>query len=76
MTETGKNPDPRTNTSAKRRFGFVAALWWIAAISGSIGVVQGLSAGYVRLTFVGISWVLALFFTYAWTQVRKGRISQ
>jgi hypothetical protein len=76
MTDTEKSPDPRTITGARRRFGFVAALWWIAAISGSIGIVQGLTAGYVRLIFVGISWVLALFFTYAWTQVRKGRISQ
>ncbi len=76
MTEDGKSLDPRTVAGARRRFGFVSLLWWIAAISGSVGLVQGLSAGWVRLLFVAISWVLALFFTYAWWQVRKGRISQ
>ncbi len=76
MTEDGKRLDPQTAAGARRRFGFVAVLWWIAAISGSIGIKQGLSAGLVRMIFVGISWVLALFFTYAWWQVRQGRLSQ
>jgi len=60
--------------SAQRRFGFVAMLWWIAALFGSIGALQEHSIG--RLIFVGISWVLAFFFTYAWVQVRRGRLSQ
>ena len=60
--------------SAKRRFGFVALLWWIAAAFGSFSAIQEPSIG--RKVFVGISWVLAFFFTYAWLQVRKGRLSQ
>lgn len=72
MTETEKIPDPKSAAGARRRLGFVAMLWWIAAGSGTIGLVQGLSAGWVRLLFVGISWVLAIFFSYAWWEVRKG----
>jgi hypothetical protein len=74
MTEPGI--DPKTAESARRRLGFVALLWWIAALAGTIGLVQGLSAGPMRLIFIGIAWVLALFFTYAWREVRKGRLSQ
>ncbi len=68
--------DPATVAGAQRRLGFVAFLWWIAAIAGAIGIVQGLSAGWLRLLFVGISWVLAVFFSYAWWEVRKGRMKQ
>jgi hypothetical protein len=73
MTEAGKSPDPQTVASARRRFAFVALLWWIAAVAGTIGLVQGLPAGLVRKLFVAISWVLAIFFTYAWWEARKGR---
>ncbi len=74
MTQDENSLDPKSASAARRRFGFVSMLWWIAAISGTVGLMQGLSAGWVRLLFVVISWVLALFFTYAWWQVRKGRI--
>jgi hypothetical protein len=76
MTEPGKSLDPQTVASARRRLGFVAMLWWIAAVAGSIGLAQGLSASWVRMSFVGISWVLALVFSYAWWEVRKGRLSE
>jgi hypothetical protein len=76
MTETEKSLDPKAVAGAQRRLGFVALLWWIAALSGSVGLIQRLSAGWVRLLFVAISWVLALFFSYAWWEVRKGRNSQ
>jgi hypothetical protein len=62
--------------SVRRRIGFVALLWWIAASAGTIGLVQGLQAGWVRLLFIGISWVLAMFFSYAWWQVRKGSLPE
>lgn len=74
MTEAEKSLEPRAVMSAQRRFGFVAMLWWIAAVFGSIGLLQERSTG--RTVFVGISWVLVFFFTYAWWQVRKGRLSQ
>jgi len=74
MTETAKSQDPKTTAGTRRRLGFVAFLWWIAALSGSIGLMQGLSAGWVRLLFVALSWVLAIFFSYAWWAVRKGRV--
>jgi hypothetical protein len=64
----------KTAPDARRRLGFVALLWWIAALAGTIGVVQGLSTGWLRLAFVGLAWVLALFFTYAWWEVHKGRL--
>ncbi len=76
MTETDENLDPQAVAKARRRLGFVAFLWWIAALSGSIGLIQGISAGWVRLLFVALSWVLALFFSYAWWQVRNGHVSQ
>ena len=76
MTGDKKGLDPQSIGGTRRRFGFVSLLWWIAAISGSIGLIQGLSHGWVRVLFVAISWVLAIFFTYAWWQVRKGRIPQ
>jgi hypothetical protein len=75
MTNTRKNLDPQTIAGAQRRLGFVALLWWIAALAGTIGVVQGLHASWVRMLFIGISWVLAIFFSYAWWEVRKGRLS-
>jgi hypothetical protein len=79
MTETEKSLEPnnlelRAVMSAQRRFGFVALLWWIAAIFGTTGVIQEASIG--RKIFVGISWVLAIFFSYCWAQVRKGRLSR
>ncbi len=76
MTDTEKNLDPQAVTKTRRRLGFVACLWWIAALSGSIGLIQGISAGWVRLLFVALSWVLALFFSYAWWEVRRGRVPQ
>jgi len=68
--------DPKAVESARRRLGFVAILWWVAALAGTIGMVQGFSAGKIRLFFIGLAWVSALFFTYAWWEVRKGRLSQ
>ena len=68
--------DEKAVVSARRRLGFVALLWWVAALAGTIGVVQGLSSGWVRWFFIGLAWVSALFFTYAWWEVRKGRLSQ
>ena len=52
----------------------MAFLWWIAAGSGSIGLLQGLHAGWARLLFIGISWLLAIFFTFAWWQLHKRRL--
>jgi hypothetical protein len=76
MTGSEKRLDPIAVAGARRRLGFVAMLWWIAALAGTIGLVQGLQAGWVRLLFVGIAWVLAIFFSYAWWEVRKGRMSE
>jgi len=76
MMEAGKSPEPQNIAGVRRRLGFVALLWWIAAVAGTIGLVQGLPAGWVRVLFVGISWVLALFFSYAWHQVRKGQLPE
>ncbi|HVJ06337.1 MAG TPA: hypothetical protein VM578_11750 [Candidatus Saccharimonadales bacterium] len=73
---TDSEVDPKTVASARRRLGFVAVLWWIAAVAGTLGLLQGLSASWIRLMFIGISWVLALFFSYAWWEVRKGRLSR
>jgi hypothetical protein len=72
MTEPASLPDPQKVASVRRRLGFVATLWWVAAISGAIGLLQGLAAGWGRLLFIGIAWVLAVCFTYAWWQIRRG----
>jgi hypothetical protein len=74
MTEPENIQDLRNAVGVRRRIGFVAMLWWIAAGAGAIGLAEGLQAGWVRLLFVGISWVMAIFFSYAWWQVRKGRL--
>ena len=74
MTEEDKKLDPKEIASAQRRLGFVAILWWIAAFSGGIGLLQHLGAGWARLIFIGLSWVLAIFFTFAWWQVRRGNV--
>ena len=76
MDDASNIPDEKADSDARRRLGFVALLWWIAALAGTIGVVEGLSAGLVRRLFIGSAWVLALFFSYAWWVVRKGRLSQ
>jgi hypothetical protein len=74
MNEPATPPDPKKIASVRRRLGFVAALWWIAAFSGAAGLLQGLQAGWTRLLFIGVSWVLAVFFTFAWWQLRSGRL--
>ena len=73
MTGTAGLPDPQRVASVRRRIGFVAFLWWIAAGFGSLGLLQGLHAGWARLVFIGISWLLAILFTLAWWQLPKGR---
>jgi hypothetical protein len=72
MIEQGKSLDPKSVASARRRLGFVALLWWTAALAGTVGLIQGLQASWVRRLLIGIAWVLALFFSYAWREVRKG----
>jgi hypothetical protein len=72
MTKSANVQDPQNVAGVRRRLGFVALLWWIAAGAGTIGLVQGLHAGWLRVLFIGVSWVLAIFFSYAWWQVRQG----
>jgi hypothetical protein len=60
----------------RRRIGFVALLWWISASAGTIGVMQGMPAGRVRLLFIGISWLMAILFSYAWWHVGKGSVPE
>jgi hypothetical protein len=72
--ESEKQLEPRPPMSAQRRFGFVSLLWWIAAVFGAVSVIQEPSIG--RRIFVVISWVLAIFFTYTYMQVRRGRLSK
>jgi hypothetical protein len=76
MTETPKSRDPVATARARRRLGFVAMLWWIAALAGTLGLIQRLQASWVRVLFVSISWVLAMFFSYAWWEVRKGHLPE
>jgi hypothetical protein len=71
-----KSLDPKTVSSTRRRLGFVAFLWWLAAAAGTIGLVQKLSTSWVRMLCVFIAWVFALFFSYAWWEVHKGRIPE
>ena len=72
MTEPGKSLEPQNIAEVRRRLGFVALLWWIAAVAGTIGLVQGLPAGWVRLLFVGLSWVLACFSAMRGGKFAKG----
>lgn len=76
MNEPANSLDPERIAGVRRRLGFVAALWWIAALSGALGLLQGRAAGGVRLTFVGVSWLFALLFTLGWWHIRKGKLSQ
>ena len=81
MTEAGgsqepQSLDPQKLASVRRRLGFVTVLWWIAAIAGALGLLQGLRAGWVRLVLIAIAWVLAVFFTIAWSQLPRGRQPQ
>jgi hypothetical protein len=67
----------QTNVAGvRRRIGFVALLWWISAAAGTLGVTQGLQAGRMRLLFIGIAWVLAMLFSYAWWHVGKGSLPE
>ncbi len=76
MKEARETLTPQKIASVRRRLGFVALMWWIAAGAGTIGMVQGLQAGRVRVLSVGIAWVAAAFFSYAWWQVRKGQLPE
>jgi len=74
MSEPAGLQDPQRVAKVRRRIGFVAALWWVAAVSGGLCLVQGLHAGWARLLFIGFSWLLAIFFSFAWWQLHKGRL--
>ena len=74
MTEPAGFPDPERIAKVRRRIGFVAALWWVAAIFGALGLAQGLQAGWARLLFISLAWLLAIFFSFAWWQLHKGRL--
>ena len=81
MTDRGNSEAPQTLTPqrvamVRRRMGFVALLWWISAGFGTIGVMQGMQASRVRFLFIGVGWVLAIFFSYAWWQLRKGQLPE
>jgi hypothetical protein len=76
MTESGNTPAPQNVAGVRRRIGFVALLWWISASAGTIGLFQGLPAGRVRWLFIGISWVLTIFFSYAWWHAGKPRLPE
>ena len=52
MNETRKSLDPAEVARARRRLGFVAMLWWIAALAGTLGLIQRLQASWVRVLFV------------------------
>jgi type VI protein secretion system component VasK len=71
MTETQQKLDPQRVAGVRRRIGFVALLWWIAAIFGSMGLAQGTHVGWARLLFIAIAWVLAILFTYAWWEAGR-----
>ncbi len=74
MCEPAGFEDPQRIVKVRRRIGFVAMLWWVAAVSGGLGLAQGLQAGWARLLFVALAWLLAIFFSFAWWQLRKGRL--
>ena len=68
--DTSVAMDPVRAAKARRRLGFVSALWWIAALSGTLGLAQGTAVGWARRMTVVASWVMALLFTYAWRHAR------
>jgi hypothetical protein len=74
MTKPEVTLDQPRLASVRRRIGFVALLWWISACAGTLGVMQGMPVGRLRLLFIGISWVLAFLFSYAWRHAGKGRL--
>ena len=76
MTNQEVTMDRSRVASVRRRIGFVALLWWISACAGTLGVLQGMPASRLRLLFVGISWVLALLFSYAWRHAGKMSLPQ
>jgi hypothetical protein len=76
MTEPEGTRHQPNVAGVRRRIGFVALLWWISAAAGTLGVMQGLPAGRVRLLFIGIAWMLAILFSYAWWHVGKGNLPE
>lgn len=76
MTTPEQKLDPQTVASARRRAGFIAILWWVAALSGTLGVLQGLSSGWIRWFFLGLAWLMAVTFTYTWWEIRRGKYLQ
>lgn len=69
--QTAQKLSPEKIASVRRRMGFVAALWWIAAVAGAIGIAQVPPAGWLRLLLVGLLWLLAIFFSFAWWTLRN-----
>jgi hypothetical protein len=76
FTQSEVTRDRPNVAGVRRRIGFVALLWWISAGAGTIGVMHGMPAGRVRLLFIGISWFLAILFSYAWWHVGKASLPE
>jgi hypothetical protein len=73
MTEAEKIPSTQDVAVVRRRLGFMVLMWWLAAGAGTVGIVQGLAAGWMRYFWVSLAWFMALFFSYAWWKVRNGQ---
>jgi hypothetical protein len=69
-------PSPERIAVLRRRLGFVALLWWISAVAGTLGLLAGLHAGWVRLLFIGMAWLLSAVFSFAWWNLRTGQLSK
>jgi len=62
--------DPKRLATVRRRLGFVAVLWWISAVAGTLGLLQGREASWVRIVFISIAWLASAIFSFVWWSMR------
>jgi hypothetical protein len=65
-----KGLDPERIATVRRRIGFVAVLWWISAVAGTLGLLEGLHAGRGRIALICVAWLLSAIFSFAWWSLR------
>ncbi len=57
----------------QRRFGFVSLLLWLSFGGATMDAIQYHHWSVLRIVWITISFLLAVFFTSQWWKLKKGR---
>jgi membrane protein DedA with SNARE-associated domain len=65
-----------TPEAARRRFGFVALLFWVGFTFGAFDTVRNHIWTLFRIIYLPVVFLLAVFMSYAWWTLKKGSDKQ